>query len=89
MGRSIVLFLIFWLPFVSRQKVTERRVGSSPLIIKGENSQKAAYVNFMSWVVGDFFQTQKAEMTMIVGKTFRLVLPILRRVERGAEKNPE
>jgi len=39
--------------------------------------------------VGDFFQTQKAEMTMIVGKTSRLVLPILRRVERGAEKNGE
>jgi len=26
-------------------------------------------------------------MTMIVGKTFSLVLPILRRVERRAEKN--
>ena len=38
---------------------------------------------------GFFFQTQKAEMTIIVGKTFRLVLPILRRAERGAEKNPE
>jgi len=37
--------------------------------------------------VGGGVQTQKAEMTMIVGKTFRQVLPILRRVERGAEKN--
>ena len=80
-----------WEPFKinTPNKSKRRRVWKFCWVIKGETSIKSPYINFMSWVVGDFFQTQKGAMTLIVGNTFKLALSILRRPEREAEKNPD
>jgi len=56
-GGSIVLFLGFCY-FFAKKKVKERRVGSSPLVIKGENSQKASLKLYVLGSAGFFSNTE-------------------------------
>jgi Fe2+ transport system protein B len=60
--RSIFLFLIFGY-FLSRKSNKKEELEVVPELSKRLPSIKSSYINFMSWVEGYFFQTQKAEMT--------------------------
>jgi len=58
-GINEIASLSIWLPFLSRQKVKERRVGNSPIVIKGENSQKASLKIYVMGSFSFFFKHRK------------------------------